>query len=254
MGAGIGSAVLASFRDGHVSRPAVGVVVISVLLAGMYWMTGRALGPVGRWWRGAPWIAFAGLIVAFPLAFLAYYVPSGGMEPTVLQGDSLLILRRFGRIPGRGDIIIHRYPLQRDQVFVKRVVAVGGDRVRIEDKKLIVNGTEVAEPYAVHNTPQKVPLRDDFPELPDFPLASPEWAKQMDASAGKDLTVPNGKLFVLGDNRDSSLDSRYWGFVDPADVLGTPLFIYWSIDKRSLQGEPDVPLAKVRWGRVLHSF
>ncbi len=252
MAAGVGNAVLASFRDGVPRRAAIASAVISAALVVLYWMTGRMLGSVRPWTRGVPWITFAFVLLVFPLVFRAYYTPTGGMEPTILQGDSLLLRRQFGRSPARGEVVVFRYPLDRRQTFVKRVVAVGGDRVRIRDKKLIVNGSELQESYVIRNTPQMLGVRDNFPEQSEFPLPSPEWARLLDAQAGKDITVPDGKLFVLGDNRDASLDSRFWGFVDPADVVGTPVLVYWSLEKRGEPGEPDFPLSKIRWRRVFH--
>lgn len=238
------------FREGQLPKAVAGLAAASMLLAVMYWWAGRALGSERPWVRGIPWIGLALLVVAFPLVFQPYYTNSGGMENTVLQGDFSLILRQLGRPAERGDVVIFRYPLDRRQVFMKRVVAVGGDRVRIRDKKLIRNGAAVDEPYALRNTPYTLALRDNFPETADFPLPSQEWARTMQAQEGKDITVPAGKLFVLGDNRDSSLDSRFWGFVDAGDVIGRPVMVYWSVEKRLRPDDVETALGKVRWGRV----
>ncbi|MDZ4800359.1 MAG: signal peptidase I [Bryobacteraceae bacterium] len=237
-------------REGQLPRPVAGLALASLFLALMYWRAGHAMGPARPWTRGIPWIAFALVLVAFPLVFQPYYTNSGGMENTVLQGDYSLALRQFGRAPKRGDVVLFHYPLERRQVFMKRVVAIGGDRVQIRDKKLILNGTPVDEPYALRNTPYTIALRDNFPETADFPLPSKEWEEVMRAQEGKDVTVPAGKLFVLGDNRDSSLDSRFWGFIEPSDVVGAPVLVYWSVEKRLRPDDVETALGKVRWDRV----
>ena len=108
----------------------------------------------------------------------------------------------------RGDIVAFLYPKDTHQTFVKRVIGLPGDRIRMVDKQVIRNGRALVEPYTQHIDPGIDPSRDSFPEL----------------------TVPPDKLFVLGDNRDNSLDSRYWGFVPRENVVGKPLFVYWSYD------------------------
>ena len=250
--ASIGTAILAFSRGSMGRTQLIGMVVGFGLLAAMYWLAGRHLGPVRPLRAGAVWIAVAGFVLLFPIVLQPFSVPTGGMEATILQGDFLLVprLRPPGAATKRGEIVVFHYPVDRRQVFIKRAVAVGGDRVRMANKKLLVNGAEVNEPFALHNTTYLDPGRDTFPVATEYPLPSKEWARFVSEHAGQAVEVPKGKLFVLGDNRDVSLDSRFWGFVDESDVIGIPLVIYWSEDRRRLRGEPETLMGKVRWDRV----
>jgi signal peptidase I len=151
----------------------------------------------------------------------ASVVPTASMEGTILVGDHLfmdkllygpeipLVHWRLPRVKTihRGDIIVFRYPKDMSETFLKRVAAVGGDRVEIRDSVLYVNSRPVSEPYAVHNALLHNPLESWGP-----------------------VVVPQGKLFVMGDNRDNSSDSRDWGFVPLGNVIGSPMFVYWSYD------------------------
>lgn len=226
--------------------------VISLLLALLYFAAGRATGPARPLRRGIPWLILAGLVLTFPFMFRPFLVPTSAMENTLLQGDQVLVAQRWASGPvGRRSLVVVRYPPDPRQTFFKRVVAIGGDRIRIENKKLFVNGAEVSEPYAIHNTTDVTPVRDNFPAVPDVPLPVEEWQRFLTAHSGdREVTVPQGKLFVLGDNRDTSLDSRYWGWIDEAAIVGKPVLVYWSEPRRLVAGERDFPLARVRWGRV----
>lgn len=149
----------------------------------------------------------------------ASVVPTASMEGTILVGDHLFMDKLlYGpeiplvhwRLPvlktiHRGDIIVFRYPKDVKETFLKRVTALGGDRLEIKNGVLYVNSQPVAEPYAVHHAPVHNPLESWGPTV-----------------------VPQGKLFVMGDNRDNSSDSRDWGFVPMSNVIGEPLFVYWS--------------------------
>ncbi len=154
----------------------------------------------------------------------AFKIPSGSMIPTLLIGDHLLVNKFiYGtpvpftdkkilviRNPERGDIIVFKYPEDLDKDFIKRVIGVGGDIVEEKNKVIFVNGKPQTEPYVQHtdNSITGVRPRDNFgPYL-----------------------VPSGKLFVMGDNRDQSYDSRYWGYVDLSLVKGKAMIIYWSWD------------------------
>jgi signal peptidase I len=151
----------------------------------------------------------------------ASVVPTASMEGTILVGDHLfmdkllygpeipLIHWRLPRLKTihRGDIIVFRYPKDPSETFLKRVAAMGGDQLEIRNGILYVNSRPVQEPYAVHHAPVHNP----------------------DESWGPTV-VPEGKLFVMGDNRDNSSDSRDWGFVPISNVIGEPLFVYWSYD------------------------
>ncbi|MBZ5493761.1 MAG: signal peptidase I [Acidobacteriia bacterium] len=151
----------------------------------------------------------------------ASVVPTASMEGTILVGDHLFMDKLlYGpeipllhwRLPvlktiHRGDIIVFRYPKDVTETFLKRVTALGGDRLEIKNGVLYVNSQPVKEPYAVHHAPVHNPLESWGPTV-----------------------VPQGKLFVMGDNRDNSSDSRDWGFVPMGNVIGEPLFVYWSYD------------------------
>jgi signal peptidase I len=151
----------------------------------------------------------------------ASVVPTASMEGTILVGDHLFMDKLlYGpeiplvhwRLPvlktiHRGDIIVFRYPKNVSETFLKRVTALGGDRLEIKNGVLYVNSQPVQEPYAVHHAPVHNPLESWGPTV-----------------------VPEGKLFVMGDNRDNSSDSRDWGFVPLSNVIGEPMFVYWSYD------------------------
>ncbi len=146
----------------------------------------------------------------------AFKLPAGSMEPTLLIGDHFLVDRSpAARLPKRGDIIVFRFPEDPKKDFVKRVAAVGGDRVEIRDKVLLLNGSPVTEKYVVHSekdmVPREVNPRDNFGPV----------------------TVPPGSFFVLGDNRDRSYDSRFFGPIEGGKVKGTVRSIYWSWNPKS---------------------
>lgn len=185
------------------------------------------------------------VIALFVVTFLvqAFQIPSESMENTLLIGDYLLVDKLQYSDPGawakvlpyaevrRGEIIVFRYPLNPEQHFVKRVVGIPGDRVRLVNKRLRVNGVAVRERYAVFKPRDYDPYRDDFPVrgLASANVDSAWWSQMRDVVRGGELVVPPGQYFVLGDNRDRSLDSRYWGFVPRESIIGRPLLIYWSV-------------------------
>jgi signal peptidase I len=183
------------------------------------------------------------LIFAFASLLQSFVVPTGSMEDTVLIGDHLIVDKLAYAPPGpvsrfllpytpvkRGDIIVFKYPLDVRENYVKRVIGLPGDRIRIENKKLILNGREVREPYAVHKSSYLLDYRDHFPAAPNTPLP-PEALTMLEEQVREDeLIVPPDHYFAMGDNRDNSLDSRYWGFVPRANIMGKPVFIYWSYD------------------------
>jgi signal peptidase I len=177
-------------------------------------------------------IAYAGLVVLATILsstiqlsgtrIEAFKIPSPSMVPTVIIGDQIMVDKWAYRksSPGRGDLIVFRYPRDPEIEFIKRCVAVAGDTVVIRDKRLFINGRAVDEPYAYFSGGGVFFFgRDNFgPYL-----------------------VPEGKLFVLGDNRDNSNDSRYWGPVDLRDVKGRVRIIYWSWDREN---------KRIRWERI----
>jgi signal peptidase I len=205
----------------------------------------------------------------------AFVVPSGSMESTLRVGDHLfvdkLVYAPAGPVSGkllpyapvrRGDIIVFRYPLDLSENYVKRVAGVPGDRIRIVNKRLWLNGRPVEEPYVQHITTQVDSYRDYFPSTPNVQL--PERALEMLDRHVRDgeLVVPPGNYFALGDNRDNSADSRYWGFVPRENIVGKPVMVWWSYDaptERLADGNirldhlADLALhffAKTRWERT----
>lgn len=169
------------------------------------------------------------IISALILAFLimtfivqAFKIPSGSMIPTLLIGDHLLVNKFIYGIkipftdksilaikkPKRGDIVIFKFPKDTDKDFIKRVIGVEGDVIEIRDKILFVNGKEQKESYIQHSDNVFIDSRDNF---------------------GPYIVPPN-KIFVMGDNRDQSNDSRFWGDVDMKYIKGEALILYWSWD------------------------
>ena len=144
----------------------------------------------------------------------------------------------------RGDVVVFHYPVNPAQDFVKRVVAVPGDRLRLINKRVYINGAPVEEPYTQHITSLRNRYRDDFPatESPDFAVDAKWWKEMPKLVEDHQLIIPEGHYFVMGDNRDDSQDSRYWGFVPRENIVGRPLLIYWSSGNLSndLSGTPSV--------------
>ena len=173
----------------------------------------------------------------------AFVIPTGSMEETLLIGDHLLVDKLAYAPAGpltryvlpysplrHGDIIVFRYPIDIRQTFVKRVIGVPGDRIRIENKQLYRNGQKLNEPYKYHKTEYFDSYRDNFPGVPNVRLYEPAQAMLDKDVVNGEVVVPANSYFAMGDNRDSSLDSRYWGFVPRDNIIGKPLIIYWSYD------------------------
>ncbi|MBS1850806.1 MAG: signal peptidase I [Acidobacteria bacterium] len=195
------------------------------------------------------------IIAIFVITFVvqAFQIPSESMEDTLLIGDYLLVdkLHYGGRLAGgivpyqpvkRGDIIVFHYPVHPAQHFVKRVIGVPGDRVRLIHRRVYVNGIPLYEPYVQYHAMEPDTYRDEFPRV-DLPVPGLEaswWLEMRKLVDDDQLIVPQGHYFVLGDNRDQSSDSRYWGFVPRENIIGRPLLIYWSL-RRSEQDMPESP-------------
>ena len=173
----------------------------------------------------------------------AFVIPTGSMEDNLLIGDHLLVDKLAYAPAGpvskyllpytpvrRGDIVVFRYPVDVRQTFVKRVIGIPGDRLRIVDKVVYLNGRPLEEPYKFHKTPYYDSYRDNFPSEPNTRVDPRAMAMLERHTRGGEVVVPPGQYFVLGDNRDSSLDSRYWGFVPRENIIGKPLLVYWSYD------------------------
>ncbi|MEJ2314003.1 MAG: signal peptidase I [Nitrospirota bacterium] len=180
-------------------------------------------------WEYAEAIVTALVLALIIRAFVvqAFKIPSGSMEPTLLVGDHLLVnkigygiripfsderLVTFGK-PERDDVIVFKWPKDTSRDFIKRIIGLPGDVVEIRDKKVYVNGEPLDEPYVQYTDeyvrPARFGPRDNFGPV----------------------KVPQGNYFVMGDNRDQSEDSRYWGFVDFPKIKGKAMIIYWSWDK-----------------------
>jgi signal peptidase I len=224
---------------------------VSLLIAALFLFTARSLARAeGNAGRPHLWIAVSVLCV-FPWFFLqAFSIPSAAMENTLLVGDSVLVQRWPKPTAVRGEVIAFPYPINPHEDYVKRIVGVPGDRLRIVNKTLYRNGAPAIEPYAIHQTTYIDAYRDNFPSQPNFPLQRP--AQDMLAShvVNSEVVVPPGKYFVLGDNRDDSLDSRYFGFVDAVTILGRPILIYNSIDRPNSDILVPQTRGHVRWNRL----
>jgi signal peptidase I len=184
------------------------------------------------------------VIAIFVVTFIvqAFTIPSESMESTLLIGDYLLVDKLcYGqsgwwshllpyRKVRRGDVVVFHYPINPAQHFVKRVVGVPGDRVRLINKRVFVNGQPLDEPYVQYIAHDRQPYRDDFPrtDIPGFGVNAKWWSEMRRLVEDHQLIVPEDYYFVLGDNRDDSQDSRYWGFVPRQNIIGRPLLIYWS--------------------------
>ena len=197
---------------------------------------------------------FESLVIAVLLAlfvrtwvFQAFKIPTGSMERNLLIGDHLIVnkmtfapaataLERLllpGRTIRRGDVVVFKYPQEPERDFIKRVIGLPGDRVEMRRKQVYINGEPLDEPYVQHLQP----LSPEGEAQPDNRLESYGPA-----------TVPPGQYFMMGDNRDNSEDSRYWGFLPQEYVKGQALFIYFSFE----EDEPITNLVGgIRWSRLL---
>jgi len=189
---------------------------------------------------------FEAIIIAILVAFFirtfviqAFKIPSGSMKPTLLIGDHLLVNKFIYGIkipfvrktlipvsePKRGEVVVFIYPEDRSKDFIKRVIGIGGDTIEIRNKKIFLNGLPYHDNHGVYVDdfilPGAIQPRDNFGPF----------------------TVPKGALFMMGDNRDQSYDSRFWGVVDMKDVLGKAVVIYWSWNKEDYH---------VRWDRLFN--
>ena len=210
----------------------------------------------------------------FILTFLAqnFVIPSGSMEKTLLVGDHLLVDRItlappsswmplvHYREPRRGDVIVFLKPGEPDMFLVKRLIGVPGDHIHLRNGVVILNGVAQNEPYAAlwpgdtYN-----PYIDEFPGVSTSEAGdiTSEWAVDLpNYIQGNDLVVPPGMYFMMGDHRHDSLDSRFWGFVPRANIVGRPLFNYWSFQTPDDQMDKTGIADRIAWmGHVaLHFF
>jgi signal peptidase I len=190
---------------------------------------------------------FAIMVIAiFIITFVIqpFRIPSGSMEPTLLVGDFLLVNKQI-TTPGasgwifptarihRGEVVVFHFPVNPTMHLVKRVIGLPGDRIKLRAGRVYVDDQPLTEPYAVYRPSAPDGYRDNFPHLqsPDPDVDSRWWIKMHTLIHDGELTIPPGNYFVLGDNRNDSEDSRYWGFVPRAAIVGEPLLIYFSLQQ-----------------------
>jgi signal peptidase I len=197
---------------------------------------GKAKSKLREYTEAIIWaIALSFLVRTFVIQ--SFKIPSGSMENTLLIGDYLLANKFiYGitvpwtsdkllkiRDPRQGDIVIFKYPLDRTQDYIKRIVGVPGDEIQIRDKQVYVNGIPYRNPHEIHSDshilPQGQGVRDNFGPV----------------------RVPENSYFMMGDNRDNSSDSRFWGYVKSSDIIGEALIKFWSWDKEKW---------RPRWHRI----
>jgi len=178
----------------------------------------------------------------------AFEIPSSSMENTLLIGDHVFVNReQFApathwmgpMLPYRqirqGDITVFLSPAEPGLYVVKRIIGIPGDRIHLRDGVVYRNGQKLDEPYVIHQGGEAAynPYRDNFPAVPpsEYNNVTPEWQLLLrQYIEGGDLVVPPDSYFAMGDNRDVSYDSRYWGFIPKANLIGRPMFIYWSFE------------------------
>lgn len=224
---------------------------------------GRVLRVVWEWAKS---FQVAILVFLFVRAFIveAFKIPSGSMERTLLVGDFLLVNKLvYGaevpftgkrlpalREPRLGDVVVFQWPSDPTKNFVKRLVGMPGDTLAMEDGQLVRNGRVVRESYVVHTDPGMDPAADDFRWQRDHLVRTAQASPGYHPSRNNwgPIVVPRKSYFMLGDNRDNSLDSRYWGFVPDSLIRGRPLVVYYSFQPDS--GAHTAWLSRVRWHRL----
>jgi signal peptidase I len=215
------------------------------------------------------------ILALFGTSFIlqAFKIPSASMEGTLLIGDHLLVNKFiFGgtgawyekmlpyRQLERGDIIVFKYPYGDHPHYVKRVIGLPGDHLKLVDRETFVNGRLLREPYVVHDPSVPYdPLNYNFPPPKNQFITSstqpPEVINWLSHEMrkyvhGDEIVVPPGKYFAMGDNRDRSQDSRYWGFVDRDAIMGRPFLVYWSVEANSSDYSGDSTF----WSRLTGVF
>lgn len=222
---------------------------------------------MGRWaweWLKSIALAFVMFLIIRTFIVEAFRIPTGSMESTLLVGDFLLVNKAVygAQVPGtrirlpafdrprRGDIVVFVPPHEPGKNYVKRLVGLPGDTLEMRNKVLYINGVPQKEPYVRHTDPNgdiAVPSMLMWQRNYLAPGVNPSTYRPTRDNWGP-IVVPPGKYFVLGDNRDDSEDSRYWGFVDEAAIKGQPLFIYYSFDPNAMRPFPW--LTQIRWDRI----
>jgi len=222
------------------------------------------------------------VVAVFIIAFTAqpFQIPSGSMEPTLLIGDFLLVNKQLALtkpLPPatirRGDIIVFHYPVDPSLHLVKRVIGLPGDHLRLHGGRVYLSGHLLEEPYAVYQQSAPDSFRDNFPRMQSAEpgIESRWWIEMRHRIDHGDLVVPPDHYFVLGDNRNNSEDSRYWGFVPRTAIVGKPFLIYFSVRQAERNDDFATPQAGIltrsaqieesvidhlasfaRWDRTLH--
>jgi len=206
------------------------------------------------------------ILALFATCFVvqAFKIPSESMEPTLLVGDHLLVNKFIFESNGawydrllpyrairRGDVVVFKFPFENHPYYVKRVIGIPGDRIKIVNSVVSVNGKALKEPYVEHDPSAYDPFAENFPPTTQNyydGAVLPQWAALLPqyVNAHGELVVPPGHYFVMGDNRDHSWDSRYWGFVPKDAIMGRPVVIYWSL-KEPEASDLDVPTPSQNW-------
>jgi signal peptidase I len=199
-------------------------------------------------------IVIAVILALFMRTFVvqAFKIPTGSMEPNLLVGDHLLVNKfvfapTVSKVEGallpvaavrRGEIVVFKYPEDPERDFIKRVIGLPGETIELRDRRILVNGRAIDEPYAHY-----------------LPRAAGQGAGESTSDDVREhygpVTVPADAVFVMGDNRDNSQDSRYWGFLPKGHIKGKALFIYWSFD--SSAGGLNL-FTQTRWARLLQQI
>jgi signal peptidase I len=225
------------------------------------------------------------VIAIFIITFCAqpFRIPSESMESTLLVGDFLLVNKQAGSpnaegsaglLPSaaihRGDIVVFHDPVDATLHLVKRVIGLPGDHLRLHSGRVFINGHALSEPYAVYRPSPPDNFRDNFPRLQsaDPEIDSHWWIRMRSLIDNGELIIPTGNYFVMGDNRNDSEDSRYWGFVPREAIVGKPMLIYFSLQqndtddastltqealadqRRQRSGKIDSLVDFARWGRI----
>lgn len=203
---------------------------------------------------------FESIVVAVILALFirtfvvqAFKIPTGSMEPNLLVGDHLLV-NKFIFSPAasgierallptrpivRGDVVVFKFPEDPERDFIKRIIGLPGETIEVKGTEVLVNGTAIAQPFAHFLLPHD----------PNAPASEGDPRERFGP-----VTVPADHYFAMGDNRDNSQDSRYWGFLPAHYVKGRALMIYWSFDEDEGGRRPGTSFLGTRWSRLLHQI
>jgi len=212
-------------------------------------------------------VVFATALFILTFNIQAFEIPTSSMENTLLIGDHVFVDRITVAPPTHWAFFEHYRPIQRGDIIVfysvetpdlhlvKRVIGIPGDRIHLREGRVYRNGEPLNEPYVIHSMGDYIPYRDEFPAIPAWE-ANDTVIAGWPMREGDDIVVPPGRYFVMGDNRDVSHDSRYFGCIPRENVIGRPLFIYWSFETPPLQWQKtDIGDRLAFYGHVtLHFF